>query len=848
MINNTSSVFETPMMQQYMHIKAQYPDCLLFFRLGDFYEFFMDDAKVGSRILDITLTSRHRGKDGAIPMAGVPYHAVDSYLSKLVKAGYKVAICEQVSEPGQGDIVEREVVRVVTPGTLLDERVLDKKENNYVMALSFNKTTLGLAFADISTGHFFTSEFDLGDIERVLVDQISKYRPAECILNDILYNNSNLLKTLTSFKNLNIFPFTNWQIYSSDPKKTLAGHFNLKTLDIFNLADRVMAQNVSAALLGYLKENQKSKMHHIKKIVYQSSNDHVELSRATIFNLELFSTIREGEKYGSLIYVLDKTQTSMGGRMLKQWLLKPLVDENAINFRLDCVTDFLSQRKLRKVVREHLESVFDIERILSRLSVGLGNARDLISLKDSLREILAVKNIVSASKSAVVTKLHEPILDDLSSLVILIEDSIVALPSYDVKKGGLIKEGVLKELDDLRAMISGSQRWLAELEEVEKNDTGIASLKVSYNKVFGYYIEVTKSNLHLVPDRYVRKQTLVNAERFITQKLKEEEEKVLAAESKINDLEYDIFVELTNKVLANIVELQTAADAIAQIDCLSTFAELAEQENYCRPQILETGELDIKDGRHPVVEKLLSDSQFVPNDTILNHKDHQLLILTGPNMAGKSVYIRQTALIVLLAHVGCYVPATSAAISKVDKIFVRSGASDFITSGLSTFMVEMVETAQILNNATSKSLIILDEIGRGTTTYDGVSIAWAVAEYLVSTQQPFAKTLFATHYHELQALEHNFAQIKNYQVIVEQGPQGPIFLHKVVSGGASHSYGVAVAQMAGIPKAVTERATELLASLENKKKIKLEKVPKLTPHKSSPIDDLNKIAEFDDVK
>lgn len=848
-------VFETPMMKQYMEIKSQYEDCLLFFRLGDFYEFFLEDAKVGAQVLNITLTARSRGKDGEIPMAGVPYHAVDSYLSKLVKAGYKVAICEQVGVAGQGDLVDREVVRVITPGTLMDEKVLEKKENNYVLAIDFDSNHIGLAFADISTGYFHASQFDVRDMESVLADQISRFRPAESILNDANYNNAKLLKTLSSFKNLNIYPFSNWSSYTNDASDILKTHFKLKTLDNFNLTGKKMAQSASAALLGYLKENQKDKIYHIKKIQYQSSKEHVELGRSTIFNLELFSTIREGDKYGSLIHVLDQTNTAMGGRMLKQWLLKPLINKSEIERRLDAVEELLTNRKQRKKYLTILDEISDIERLLSRIAVGTGNARDLVNLNDSIKQMLILCNNMKSLKAPLLLALKDQLSADLQNIVDLIQTHIVPQPPYELKQGGLIKADVSAQLDELRERISGSQQWLAELEEVEKESTGISSLKVSYNKVFGYYIEVTKANLHLVPERYVRKQTLVNAERFITQKLKEEEERVLAAESKIHDLEYEIFLEVVEKVLDNIVLLQDCANAVAQIDSLISFAEIAQQNNYCRPKIVDSGEVEIKDGRHPVVERLLSDRQFVPNDLTLNHKDHQLIILTGPNMAGKSVYIRQTALIILLAHVGSFVPAKSAKISLVDKIFVRSGASDFITSGLSTFMVEMVETAQILNNATEKSLIILDEIGRGTTTYDGVSIAWAVVEYLVSIKPIFAKTLFATHYHELQALESEHEHIKNYQVAVEENKTGPVFLHKVVPGGASHSYGVAVADLAGVPDSVTSRAKEILSKLENrtietkkktsnsenrlKAKLKKIKIDELTP-----IEALNKLSDL----
>ncbi|MFZ5424577.1 MAG: DNA mismatch repair protein MutS [Patescibacteria group bacterium] len=809
------SDFETPMMVQYKEIKDAYPDCLLFFRLGDFYELFLDDAKVGANVLGITLTSRSRGKDGRIPMAGVPYHAVNSYLSKLVKAGHKVAICEQVGDTKGPDLVKREVVRVVTPGTLIDQNSLDKSKNNYVAALCIANNTMGLSFADVSTGHFHSFEETTNEIQNVLLDHFSKYTPAEILLNDATYNDSKTLKLLTEL-GISIYNYASWSNYSSKPEKHLLTHFNLTTLASFGMGNTPLATETASVLLGYLKETQKDKVSHINKINFSPASDYVELGRSTIFNLELFSTIREGEKYGSLIGVLDETLTPMGARLLRKWIARPLTNISSISARQNSVSEFLENRQLRNNLLGVLKEINDIERILSKISVGLGNARDLVNLKDSLIAVLEVKQVLNLAKSSLNMKLKGSIDSNLQKLVDKIHITIVDEPPIELKQGNLIKPGVSSKLDDLKRGIKTSQEWISSLEEKEKERTGISTLKVGYNKIFGYYIEISKSNLHLVPESYVRKQTLVSAERFITQRLKEEEEQVLAAEDKINDLEYEIFSSVVDNVLNALPAIQVAAEAVAELDCLVNFAVLAKNYNYCKPNISTSGNIKIINGRHPVVERLLREVPFVPNDVNLNHEDHQLILITGPNMAGKSVYIRQVGLITLMAQMGSFVPADSAEISVVDKIFVRSGASDFITSGLSTFMVEMVETAHILNNSTKNSLILLDEIGRGTTTYDGVSIAWAVAEYLVKNQQPFAKTMFATHYHELQDLAKESSLVKNYQVLAKEESGKPIFLHKVAPGGASHSYGVAVAQLAGIPDVVTTRALEILSTLQGK--------------------------------
>jgi DNA mismatch repair protein MutS len=851
--------FSTPMMKQYLELKKQYQDCLLFFRLGDFYELFMEDAHTGARVLNITLTARPRGKDGRIPMAGVPYHAVDTYLAKLVKAGYKVAICEQVSLPNKYGLVDREVVRVVTPGTVLDENALDKKQNNFIVGLSIDGSSLAIAASDISTGYFAVKEVQFDELEQSLRDELSKIHPVECILPDNLYNNPEILKLLKSINGLNIYPFNEWTEYSDDGKKYLKEHFQLSTLAGFDLEDKLLACEVSAALLGYLKQTQKSSVSHIKKITLFKDEDHVLLDRSTVINLELFSTIREHDVRGSLINTIDQTITAMGGRMLKDWLGKPLMKKQAIEKRLDAVETFYHNASLRDDLRENLKSVPDIERVLSRLAVGLGNARDLINLKEALSTIIRIKglmealvissdseksadnrqaqsgdfstasrndnvdmrsknekiNLLEVGKNNLINNIYQQISPDLAQIIRLIEQNITEEPPIDLKIGGLIKSGVEEKLDTLRGRVQNSKEWITELEKTEREKTGISSLKVRFNRVFGFYIEISKSNLDQVPENYLRKQTLVNGERFITPELKKHEEIILTAQEKINDLEYQLFLEILQKVLSFTGVIQQSAEAIATLDCILNFSFLAEKNQYIRPKFVYSDEIKIKQGRHPVVEKLLDDTQFVPNDVILDKKNGQLLLITGPNMAGKSVLIRQVALIVLMAQLGMYVPAESAQISLVDRIFVRSGASDVITSGLSTFMVEMVETAYILNHATSKSLIVMDEIGRGTSTYDGISIAWAIAEFLVTHFKIPPKTLFATHYHELQKLEEKFPKnIKNYSMAVTESQGEPIFLHTIIPGGASSSFGVAVAKLAGVPYPVIKRAQEKLGQLE----------------------------------
>lgn len=806
-------------MKQYYEIKKQYSDCMLFYRMGDFYELFLEDAYVGAKILDITLTGKSNGKNDRIPMAGVPYHAIDSYLNKLVKAGYKVAICEQVSLPNKTGLVDREVVRIVTPGTVLDEKSLEKSENNHIVSILCTDDALSVCAADISTGMFQVLEINAPNPELALLDELSRLKPSECLLPPDMYNNPDILKILKVEKQMNIYCYQEWDTYADTAKEYLKEHFGIQSLVGFGLDEKYLAQKTAAVLLSYLKNTQKGQVAHIKNITTVHTNEYVQLDRATIINLELFSTIREHDTKGSLLSVLDQTQTAMGARLLKQWLRKPLTQREHIEDRYDAVDELGNNHEKKQQLQEQLKMIADIERMLSRLSVGIGNARDLINLRASLCVILSVKKSLHASTSPLLSQIYTTIADETAEIAEFISTYIKDEPALDIKNGGIIKNGVDTQLDTLHKKVAVSKEWITELEETERKRTGINSLKVRYNKVFGFYIEVSKANAHLVPDSYYRKQTLVNGERFVTPELKEQEEIILTAQEKINVIEYELFQQVLQKVITHISLLLETAQQIAILDCLVSFAQLAEKRNYVRPTLLYSGEIRIKDGRHPVVEQLLDkDQQFVSNDVILDNISQQLLLITGPNMAGKSVFIRQVALIVLMAQIGCFVPAQKAHISVCDKIFVRSGASDVITSGLSTFMVEMVETAHILNHATKNSLIVMDEIGRGTSTYDGISIAWAVAEYLVSLGKDTPKTLFATHYHELQTLEQEHpTHIKNYHMAVIEENDVPIFLHSLLPGGASSSFGIAVAKLAGVPEVVIARAKELLQTLEERK-------------------------------
>ena len=806
------------MMQQYAQIKSEYRDCLLFFRLGDFYELFLDDAIVGAQALGIVLTKRPRGKDGHIPMAGVPYHAADSYIAKLVKAGHKVAICEQVSEPDKKGIVEREVVRIVTPGTILDEKSLPSKEHNYMMALSITPKVLGIAVCDISTGDFRVTEIPYtGSYEAILLHEIARFPLAECIVSDEAYNDTQLLKLLNVGRTINTYGYSEWERFADDALPVLKTHFKTATLEGFGMRGLPEATRAAAVLLGYLAHTQKDHVSHIRAIRTYAPEEYVRLDRSTISNLELFHTIREQEHRGSLLSVLDHTKTAMGGRLLRTWMRTPLREKKSIQARLDAVEELMRDRKLRTALGNTFIPLTDFERTLSRLSVGIGSARDLVALKESLTHARAAHATISDTRTPLLRKLSSSFPADIDPLIKYISSRIVDDPSFDVRSGGIIREGIDKKLDSLRTTAQGGKSWIAEFETAERKRTGINSLKVRFTSVFGYYIEISKANLAHIPADYMRKQTMVNAERFITPELKKYEETVLTAQDAGNAIEYKIFLETVEHVLAHTDAIQTAARTIATLDCLLSFANLAESQHYTKPTIADDGRIELHESRHPVVETILDDTPFVPNDVLLNTTDHQLIVITGPNMAGKSVYIRQVALAVLMMHIGSFVPAKKADISLVDSIFVRSGASDMITGGLSTFMVEMVETAHILTHATKDSLIVMDEIGRGTSTYDGISIAWAVAEYLVTEKSVAAKTLFATHYHELQSLESQYPKrIKNFHAHTEHSNNKLKFLHTILPGPASHSHGIAVAKLAGVPGKVTERAQALLADLEKR--------------------------------
>ncbi len=809
--------FSTPMMKQYIDIKKQYMDCLLFFRMGDFYELFLEDAEIGAKVLDIVLTSRAKGKDGRIPMAGVPYHAVDSYIAKLVKAGHKVAICEQITEPNKYGIVEREVIRIITPGTILDEHTLVQKENNYIMSLMVDKEMYGIAVADITTGSFQIYEFNILQKQQVLIDEIMRIRPSECVLPEFLYNNPEILKQLKKYKELNIYCFHEGEQLFSKAEQIVAKQFGKQLSIQSNLKQMKVALKAASVLIEYLKYTQKDNITHFKSITLLAQNEHMVLDYSTMLNLELFSTLRTNERKGTVIDFLDKTVTAMGGRKLRDWLHRPLINKQNIIKRHDAVEELLNNVQQRKQIISTLKLIADIERTISRLSLGLGNARDMIQLKESLKNIIAIKKILSNAVTIYLKELYDVIDTQLEEIIIEIEKTIVEFPPAIITEGRMINVGINVELDTLRNSVFENKEWLEELEKKERQRTGISSLKIRFNKVFGFYIEISKANLDHVPADYMRKQTLVNAERFITKDLKEKETIILSGEQIIFNLELDIYKELLGHILKKTEEIQKAANSIAVLDCLVNFAVIAEIFQFSRANIIETDKIHIINGKHPVVEQAINDEQFVPNDTFLDQRSNQLLLITGPNMAGKSVYIRQVAIIVLLNQIGSFVPAKDAKLGIVDRIFVRSGASDMISDGLSTFMVEMVETAQILQKATSKSLVIMDEIGRGTSTYDGISIAWAIAEYIVKNKKSTPKTLFATHYHELQELEKQYPdRIKNYHMAIEDEKGKPVFLYRLLPNGASHSYGIAVAELAGIPEEVITSAYNVLNRMEQK--------------------------------
>lgn len=802
------------MMGQYRAVKEKYSDCMVLFRLGDFYEMFFEDAVEGSKILGIALTARNKGEGLKAPMCGVPFHAVDNYIAKLTRAGKKVAICDQMTEPNGKTLVEREVIRVITPGTTFDDNILDKKSNNYVAALVQSYNGYGFAYSDVTTGDFFVTEFmDLAEVSQ----EISRLSPSEIIMPQTLLENQDVRGVLKQFKRLSYFPF---EIFK-DPESVLTESFGVKFVTIFGLEGKKSSVAACALLYEYLKETQKTDLKHIDNLKFYSVSEFIPLPDSTIRNLEIFYANREGGKEGSLFHVLDKTKTAMGGRRLKNWMIHPLKDKKKIDERLDAISELIEKASILNDIRFELSEILDIERLLSRLSLGTGNARDLIALKESLKKIPKIKELVRNFDCDFFKNVLEDLVD-LSEIVKFIEKAIKDDAPLSVREGGMINDGYNLELDDLRRINTDGKSYISEMQKREIERTGISSLKIKYNKVFGYYIEISNANLKNAPADYMRKQTLVNAERFITPELKEYEEKVLNSIERICELEYQLFYEVRIKIVERIVEIKRVAGAVSRLDTIASFAETALKGGYCKPKILEESKiLEIKNGRHPVVENLISAQNFVPNDCVIDPEKNILNIITGPNMGGKSVYIKQVALITYMAHIGSFVPAESCNLGLVDQIFTRVGASDNLMRGESTFMVEMIEAAYILHNATERSLIILDEIGRGTSTYDGVGIAWAICEYIHDHIN--AKTLFATHYHELISLADRLDRVKNFSVSVSEKPSKDssgkseiIFLYKVAEGGTSKSYGIEVAKLAGLPKEVIMKARGVLEKLEKK--------------------------------
>ncbi|MDD6213200.1 MAG: DNA mismatch repair protein MutS [Clostridiales bacterium] len=802
----------SPMMQHYLETKKEYPDCILFYRLGDFYEMFFDDAITASRELEITLTGKDCGLEERAPMCGIPHHAAEVYLSRLVEKGYKVAIAEQMEDPkfAKG-LVKREVVRVVTPGTNLCTQALDETKNNYLMCIVYLDKTFGLAVTDVSTGDFLVTEVDT---PRVLMDEIHKFSPAEIISNDAFCMSSVDLSDLRNRLGIAMSSLENRYFSDENCERILKEHFHIHSLGGLGLQDYPTGIVAAGALMGYLYDTQKNTLSHLTHIQPYQTGKYMVLDTSTRRNLELTETLREKRKTGTLLWVLDRTKTAMGARMLRSFLEQPLIDRQEIVNRQNAVEELNHHLMTRDELREYLNPIYDLERLIGRISYHTANPRDLVAFKTSLQMIPPIKHLLKDFSSELLCELNDQ-LDSLEDLADWIERAIEEDPPITVKEGGIIKEGYSEEADRLRKAKTEGKQWLADLEQSERERTGIKNLRIKFNKVFGYYLEVTNSFLNLVPEDYIRKQTLTNAERFTTPRLKELEDVILGAEDKLFNLEYQLFCELRDGIDEQVIRVQTSAKAIAQIDVLASLAFAADKNRYVRPSINEKGIIDIREGRHPVVEKMMTDDLFIANDTYLDNNTHRISIITGPNMAGKSTYMRQTALIVLMAQIGSFVPANSANIGICDRIFTRVGASDDLASGQSTFLVEMTEVANILRNATRNSLLILDEIGRGTSTFDGLSIAWAVLEYISNTRLLGAKTLFATHYHELTELEGSLAGVNNYCIAVKEQGDSIVFLRKIVKGGADKSYGIQVAKLAGVPDPVIDRAKELVAELSH---------------------------------
>ncbi len=862
-------ITETPMMRQYNEIKRQHKDALLFFRMGDFYELFFEDAKLASKVLGITLTSRSKG-ESAIPMAGVPHHAAESYIRRLIKAGHKVAICDQLQDPDEAKgIVDRGVTRIITPGTVTEDTLLEDKSNNYLMAVFEAKNLLGLSWIDLSTG-----QFEVEDVPRErLFDEFARLNPSEVLLpEETVRNNVSFMEQIRTECNGMITSRPDWEFSPDTAYKTLTEHFGTASLEGFGCETMGPALGAAGAVIHYLRETQKTSLRHIIKVHQYQINNRVLMDKATQQSLELTQTIRNGDREGSFLGVIDQTKTPMGARLLRDWVISPLRASADIKYRQLGVRELFENAALRREIRDMLGNIYDIERIATKISCGRATARDLISLKQSLSKLPALKEKLAFCITDILIFLEQQ-LDILEEVRILIGTAIVPDPPPTIKEGGLIREGYDASLDELRYMSKNGKSWIANFQAEEIARTGINSLKVGYNKVFGYYIEITHVHKDNIPQTYIRKQTIKNAERFITPELKEYETKVLTADERARDLEYDLFLQIREQVSAYTARLQKTSESLAIIDALSTFANLAAENRYVIPEITDDLELKIQDGRHPVLDRRLGVESFVPNDIHLDGTRDTIMVITGPNMAGKSTYIRQVALLVLMAQMGSFIPAKEAVIGAVDRIFTRVGASDELSKGQSTFMVEMNETANILNNATERSLIILDEVGRGTSTFDGVSIAWAITEYIY--QHIHARTLFATHYHELTELALLFPGIKNFSIAVREWGEEIIFLRKIVEGGTDKSYGIHVARLAGIPKEIIQRARIILNNLEaatldvngkpkfaplktaqdkkQPKQLKLfaskedriiEEIRKLDISRISPLDALNKLDEL----
>ncbi len=814
----------TPLMEQYLKIKASHPDDILLFRMGDFYEMFYEDAKTGSEILGITLTARAHGKAADVPLAGFPHHALDNYLGKFIKAGHRVAICEQVEDPKLAKtIVKRKVVEVVTPGTAIADDLLETKRNNYLLGVFIGKKSCGLAFVDVSTGEFQVYE----TLESNLVEQILSVQPSELIISD-----AQISRFHEIFRKPMSFTLTtrdDWTFNYDYSYQALTEHFSTLSLKGFGIESFSDGISAAGAILAYLKENQSEKLVHINKISRKSDSEYLIIDTTTRRNLELVYSMTQGGKQGTLLSVIDKTKTPMGGRMLVKWLLFPLSNIDKIQKRLSAVQELVDKTELRKDIRNTLADAGDLERNLAKFSAGRANGRDANSLFATLKVVHKIKELLESAEFELLKHIRSG-LDAIPDIANEIEKAIEDNPPMSITDGGIIRRGYDKDLDELREIAYSGKDWIARLQQEEREKTGIPSLKVSFNKVFGYYIEVTKANLAKVPEYYIRKQTLVNAERFITQELKEYEEKILGAEEKMSSIEYKLFNQLREKILVFTQQFQLNAHFLSILDCIANFAQIALDNDYVKPEMNTSNKIEIKDSRHPVVEKLLPPGeQFVCNDLVIDNTQDQILIITGPNMAGKSTYLRQIGHIVILAQMGCFVPAQKAEIGLVDRVFTRVGASDNLAAGESTFLTEMNETANILNNATASSLILLDEIGRGTSTFDGLSIAWSVVEYIHNTPQLAAKTIFATHFHELTELEIILSRVTNYNVAVKEWGDHVVFLRKIVKGGCDHSYGIHVAQLAGLPAKVINRAKEVLSNLESES-LDQTNEPKLAKH------------------